>query len=28
VACVDATSLRPKRLPEFLLSAATAEAES
>ena len=28
VACVDATSLRPKRLPEFLLSAVTAEAES
>ena len=28
VACVDTTSLRPKRLPEFLLSAVTAEAES
>lgn len=28
VACVDAKSLRPKRLPEFLLNALTAEAES
>lgn len=28
VACVGATSLRPQRLPEFLLSAVTAEAES
>jgi acyl-CoA thioester hydrolase len=28
VACVDAHSLRPKRLPQFLLSAVTAEAES
>jgi acyl-CoA thioester hydrolase len=28
VACVDAKSRRPKRLPEFLLSAVTAEAES
>ncbi len=28
VACVDAKTLKPKRLPEFLLSAVTAEAES
>jgi acyl-CoA thioester hydrolase len=28
VACVDATSLRPKRLPQFLVNAVTAEAGS
>ncbi len=28
VACVDAKSLKPRRLPEFLLNAATAGAES
>jgi len=28
VACVDANTLKPKRLPEFLLNAVTAEAES